>query len=340
MFVITEPEQVQRAWTACVPFRGAEYVSAREWMRICFELLELLKAHKKAIRRATVNTFGYIAKAIGWVVLLSTFTFSKGFLSDINWIILYKHVTGWVDGWRKFVYILLTDPVSPQPPWRLGHAPQQSEGAGASEQGLHYCGHRHCGRDLFTFYRAACPHERVPRSRAECAERRAQVPLLPFRVHWRNGQRLHLRSDTVAGGRSHGPVSEGTLVLASFSSSLFQFKSIWSVSYSSHSLFHHMMLSYIECVHWVRSHSVDLMCVCVCDPAETWSTDRRPALWFSTCLLVCTASAAKIPSTTSWTTCGPTCLRRRLTSFRLSWEPWKVSGSPLDPVACCSTACR
>ncbi|XP_065839937.1 splicing factor 3B subunit 1-like isoform X2 [Oscarella lobularis] len=45
--------------------RGAEYVSAREWMRICFELLELLKAHKKAIRRAAVNTFGYIAKAIG-----------------------------------------------------------------------------------------------------------------------------------------------------------------------------------------------------------------------------------------------------------------------------------
>lgn len=45
--------------------RGAEYVSAREWMRICVELLEILKAHKKAIRRAAVNTFGYIAKAIG-----------------------------------------------------------------------------------------------------------------------------------------------------------------------------------------------------------------------------------------------------------------------------------
>ena len=45
--------------------RGAEFVAAKEWMRICFELLELLKAHKKAIRRATVNTFGYIAKAIG-----------------------------------------------------------------------------------------------------------------------------------------------------------------------------------------------------------------------------------------------------------------------------------
>ena len=44
---------------------GASFVPAREWMRICFELLEMLKAHKKAIRRATVNTFGYIAKAIG-----------------------------------------------------------------------------------------------------------------------------------------------------------------------------------------------------------------------------------------------------------------------------------
>lgn len=27
--------------------RGAEYVPAREWMRICFELLDMLKAHKK-----------------------------------------------------------------------------------------------------------------------------------------------------------------------------------------------------------------------------------------------------------------------------------------------------
>lgn len=52
--------------------RGAEYVSAKEWMRICFELLELLKAHKKAIRRATVNTFGYIAKAIGPHDVLAT----------------------------------------------------------------------------------------------------------------------------------------------------------------------------------------------------------------------------------------------------------------------------
>nr|GAT46774.1 predicted protein [Mycena chlorophos] len=45
--------------------RGAEFVPAREWMRICFELLDLLKAHKKGIRRAAVNTFGYIAKSLG-----------------------------------------------------------------------------------------------------------------------------------------------------------------------------------------------------------------------------------------------------------------------------------
>ncbi|KAK9765021.1 Splicing factor 3B subunit 1 [Basidiobolus ranarum] len=45
--------------------RGAEFVSAHEWIRICFELLDLLNAHKIGIRRAAVNTFGYIAKAIG-----------------------------------------------------------------------------------------------------------------------------------------------------------------------------------------------------------------------------------------------------------------------------------
>ncbi|KAJ9456807.1 U2 snRNP component prp10 [Diplonema papillatum] len=52
--------------------RAPEAVPAREWTRICFELLDLLKAHKKAIRRAAVNTFGYIAKAIGPFDVLST----------------------------------------------------------------------------------------------------------------------------------------------------------------------------------------------------------------------------------------------------------------------------
>jgi splicing factor 3B subunit 1 len=41
-------------------------------MRICFELLDMLKAHKKGIRRAANNTFGFIAKAIGPQDVLAT----------------------------------------------------------------------------------------------------------------------------------------------------------------------------------------------------------------------------------------------------------------------------
>lgn len=52
--------------------RGADLAPVKEWSRICFDLLELLKAQKKRIRRATVNTFGYIAKAIGPHDVIST----------------------------------------------------------------------------------------------------------------------------------------------------------------------------------------------------------------------------------------------------------------------------
>jgi splicing factor 3B subunit 1 len=45
--------------------RGPDLVPVKEWSRICYDLLELLKAPKKSIRQATVKTFGYIAKAIG-----------------------------------------------------------------------------------------------------------------------------------------------------------------------------------------------------------------------------------------------------------------------------------
>lgn len=45
--------------------KAADQVNAKEWVRICFDLLDLLKAERKKIRRATINTFGYIAKAIG-----------------------------------------------------------------------------------------------------------------------------------------------------------------------------------------------------------------------------------------------------------------------------------
>lgn len=45
--------------------RGSEYVSPKEWARISYDLLELLNAKKKSIRRTTINTFGYIAQALG-----------------------------------------------------------------------------------------------------------------------------------------------------------------------------------------------------------------------------------------------------------------------------------
>merc|ERR1711920_190053 len=45
--------------------KGSDFVPAQEWMRIAHDLLDMLKAHKKGIKRAAVNTFGYIAKAVG-----------------------------------------------------------------------------------------------------------------------------------------------------------------------------------------------------------------------------------------------------------------------------------
>ncbi|EGW35457.1 uncharacterized protein SPAPADRAFT_53713 [Spathaspora passalidarum NRRL Y-27907] len=45
--------------------KNPETINAKEWMRICFELLELLKSTKKRIRIAANDTFGYIAKTIG-----------------------------------------------------------------------------------------------------------------------------------------------------------------------------------------------------------------------------------------------------------------------------------
>lgn len=51
---------------------GPEFVNAREWMRICFELLEMLKSPRKSIRKSANQTFGYLAKAIGPQDVLAT----------------------------------------------------------------------------------------------------------------------------------------------------------------------------------------------------------------------------------------------------------------------------
>lgn len=45
--------------------RAPQYVPPKEWMRICFELLEMLRSTNKIIRRTANDTFGFIAKAVG-----------------------------------------------------------------------------------------------------------------------------------------------------------------------------------------------------------------------------------------------------------------------------------
>lgn len=52
--------------------RAGDSVSSREWMRICFELLDLLKAQRKSVRMEAVRTFGSIARAIGPHDVLAT----------------------------------------------------------------------------------------------------------------------------------------------------------------------------------------------------------------------------------------------------------------------------
>ena len=44
---------------------SSDQVSAKEWMRVCFDLIEILKTTRKSIRRAAIYTFGLISKAIG-----------------------------------------------------------------------------------------------------------------------------------------------------------------------------------------------------------------------------------------------------------------------------------
>lgn len=45
--------------------KNAELINAKEWMRVCFDLLDMLKSPRKRIRVAANATFGHIANTIG-----------------------------------------------------------------------------------------------------------------------------------------------------------------------------------------------------------------------------------------------------------------------------------
>ncbi|KAG7666035.1 prp10 [[Candida] subhashii] len=61
-------EKVQEACIKLIGLiatKNPETINAKEWMRISFELLEMLKSQKRRIRIAANDTFGHIAKTIG-----------------------------------------------------------------------------------------------------------------------------------------------------------------------------------------------------------------------------------------------------------------------------------
>ena len=170
--------------------RGAEFVSAREWMRICFELLDMLKAHKKSIRRATVNTFGYIAKAIGPQDVLATLLNNLKVQERQNRVCTTVAIAIVAETCSPFTVLpgLMNE-------YRIPELNVQVSSKAA----------------------AAKPHHHPPPpppppltppsfstpSLSLYAERRAQIPLLPLRIHWRDGPRLRLLYCAAVRGRSH-----------------------------------------------------------------------------------------------------------------------------------------
>lgn len=61
-------EKVQEACILVIGLiarKSSEVINVREWMRICFDLLDTLKSPKKRIRISANNTFGEIARTIG-----------------------------------------------------------------------------------------------------------------------------------------------------------------------------------------------------------------------------------------------------------------------------------
>eukprot|EP00760_Papus_ankaliazontas_P010912 PhM_4_TR14572/c0_g2_i1/m.102746/K12828/SF3B1, SAP155; splicing factor 3B subunit 1 len=52
--------------------KASEPISKADWNRICFQMLDLLKSHRKSVRKATVKMFGFIAMASDPVHVINT----------------------------------------------------------------------------------------------------------------------------------------------------------------------------------------------------------------------------------------------------------------------------
>eukprot|EP00835_Amoeboradix_gromovi_P000725 NODE_27_length_33950_cov_0.349739.p3 type:complete len:920 gc:universal NODE_27_length_33950_cov_0.349739:12698-9939(-) len=68
-------EQVQENCISLVGYiaeHGADHINPREWIRISFELVELMRAQRKGIRKASTVCLGCIAQAIGPQEVLAT----------------------------------------------------------------------------------------------------------------------------------------------------------------------------------------------------------------------------------------------------------------------------
>lgn len=141
-------------------------------MRICFELLELLKAHKKAIRRATVNTFGYIAKAIGLVFPLEKKKKVEK-KSDPPKVVFSEDET--------LIFSNL------QTSRCIGYAAKQLESTRTSESCMYHGGYCYRGRNMFSFHCFTRFNERVPGARIECTKWCIEVVIILVRIHRRNG---------------------------------------------------------------------------------------------------------------------------------------------------------
>ncbi len=158
--------------------RGAEFVSAREWMRICFELLDLLKAQKKAIRRAAVNTFGYIAKAIGPQDVLQVL------LTNLR-----------VQERQSRVCSTVAIASESRQSKHRKLAPKLTPLSSSFSR---------CGDDR-SFHDHSALAQRVPPARAQRPHWCAQGAVFRLRVHWRDGQGLRLQRHRRPRGRAHRP---------------------------------------------------------------------------------------------------------------------------------------